>query len=233
MSNYARVSLGNGALPMSGQMGCKKVQSVEDFGQYGFQTDFMEYVASGTTLAGWVVTAVNSSTVASSDEIGGVLVATSDTSDGDGIQMQQSEVFKPADAKEIWFAAKIKVADADQTDVFVGLTTTDTSILASNPDNMIGFILADEAADLKYIVRASGTGDAVDTGTDLVDATYVTVGFKVTGTSKVDMYVDDVFVASVTSNIPTTELALSVAMLTGEAAANTLSVDFVSCYQSR
>ena len=233
MANFVRTPDISNGVDMGALAGAKRVQALEDFSGYGYATDFVEHVPAGTALSGWVVTAVNTSTVASADEVGGAITILSDTAENDGLQAQQSEIYKPTAGTDIVFSTKVKLLDVLASDLFVGLAKTDTTILASNPDAMCGFILADGAADLKYIVRDAGVGAAADTGVNLVNNTYVVLGMKVYGTTKVEFFVDGEKVATVTTNIPTENVALSIAFLTGDASANSVTLDNVVCFQSR
>jgi hypothetical protein len=67
----------------------------------------------------------------------------------------------------------------------------------------------------------------------LVDNTYVKVGFKTSGASKVDYYLNDVLKGTLQTNIPTALMKLSLCFLTGEAAANSLFIDYVVVAQDR
>lgn len=151
---------------------------------------------------------------------GGAIQWFAAANEDDGLQSQSNEAFKLESGKPLYFGADIALLEKTQSDAFIGLATTDTAILASIPDDLIGFITHDGDANLDYQVRKDGTGDAVDTGVDLVDATFVTVEFYFDGTS-VYVYVADALIATVTANIPDdTELAVSIAYLNGTAQAS-------------
>ncbi len=199
--------------------------------------DFEDYtpswLTSTTTIPGWTATAVGASTLVMADNVGGVLQLTSAAIEDNGIQIQtDGEIILPATDKDIWFEAKVLTNDPLQTDFFVGLCTTDTSIIATNPDNAIGFWLIDGAADILFEV-ADGTGAPIDTGSDIVVNTFIRLGFYVESNTRVTPYINGVAGTAVTANIPATELALSFALLTGEGSANRLDIDWYRYVQLR
>jgi len=199
---------------------------------FGFYDDFINKLLSSTTYTGATVTAINSSTLVDGGVEGGVLVMTPDTSENDGIQMQFGEAFKLDSDSNIAFGARVALADADQMDIFAGLAIADTTILGGVTD-CIGFKVADGSANILYQVnKDSGDTSGTDSGADASDATYVNLECIITGESKAEFYVDGDLKATATSGFPNDEvLAPSLAVLTGEGAANTLSVDWAYFYQ--
>ena len=209
--------------PFTGQP-CKNV--------FGYENDFVRWVADE-----WTATEVGTSLQNLKDEANGVLDLTSGAVENDGTQLQlggtgdtetTGESFLPAVGRNIWFEARVKSDDVAEHDFFVGLAIQDTSVIASVPANIIGFVTHDGDSLLDFIHNAS-TEVSIAT---LAANTYVKVGFKITGTSLCEYYVNDVKVGSVTNDIPATEMKLTIAQLTGEANAATLSIDYVACYQT-
>lgn len=154
------------------------------------------------------------------DVLNGVLELTSAaTTDDDGASVQGNEIFKAQADKSIWFETKLQCNDADQTDICVGLTVN----FATNPEAMLAaadricFQVNDGNASILCKTEASGTETSTDSGVDLVDSTYVTLGIRVSGTGQVFFYVDRKQVAVHTTNIPTTELALAAMSVSGSA----------------
>lgn len=209
--------------------------------EYGQYDDFAPgFITSTTTYPGFTVTEEgNGGTLVMADEVGGVLQLTADgTAENDGIQMQTHEFILPAADKHIWFECKVKGNDVIQTDWFIGLCTTDTTIITGNPADIIGFHSHDEDVNIDFEVSATaGAGTPVDTTSDLTDDTWVRLGFWVNGLTSVVPYIDGVANATATSttvaNIPAVELGLAFACLTGEAAANTLEIDWYRIVQLR
>ena len=202
-----------------------------------YKNDFTDWVADS-----WTVTEVGTSLQKLTDERNGVLALTSGASENDGSNLQLGgtgdgetvgECFLPAVGKNLWFEIKLKSDDVTEHDFFVGLAIQDTAICASYPADLIGFRTDDGDALLDFTSASTAAGATSDTGIHtLVNDTYVTLGFKVTGTDKIEYYVNGVKKGQ-TSNVPTTEMKLSIAHLTGEANAATLSVDYVVVAQDR
>ena len=194
---------------------------------------------SQTCAGPWVVTATEAAATASSGILnlhllGGGCEMQSIATEDKGIQIQQGEAFTPTAGYKIAGGCRIASDDIDQVDFFVGLTTTDTSICASRPDDAIGFSSADASAALQYNVSKTGgtsAATAMTTAVTLVDATYNDIAFVVTGTSKVEFYVDGVLNTTVTDDIPTVNMGFAIAMLSGEGATNNITLKNAYCYQ--
>jgi hypothetical protein len=184
-------------------------------------------------------TLVNGSTFAHDDTAGGSVTLTCDTAENDGIQLQLGDELGGA-GENVSFAAEyftyfgcqIQVNDADQVDAFLGFAITDTTILGGATDS-IGFRTVDESATLNFVLEkdSAETLNQVDT---LVDATDVTLEFYYSG-SNVYVYVDGtltVTIADTDVGFPNDELLrLSIALLTGEAVANTLTIKWLRFFQ--
>lgn len=154
------------------------------------------------------------------DVLNGVLELTSAaTTDDDGASIQGNEIFLPAANKTIWFETRLQCNDADQTDICAGFTVN----FATNPEAMltaadrICFEVDDGDASILCKTEAGGVETSTDSGVDLVDSTYVTLGIRVLGTGQVFFYVNRQQVAVHSTNIPTTELALAAMSLSGSA----------------
>lgn len=168
--------------------------------------DFNEPIITGGELLGWTNTAVevgtgDSTVIAQTDVIGGAVRLDAADNENDGVQLQSDTVFYLASADRMYFGARWKISEKTQSDAFVGIAVTDTSILAGNPDDMIGFITHDGDANLDYIVRESTTGTAVDSATDLVNDTWITTELYYDGSS-VYIFIDGSQTAIITANIP-------------------------------
>lgn len=190
-------------------------------------------LASTTAYDGFTVTAITAGTLVMADAVGGWLNLTGGAADGRGIQMQSDgEMFLPAANKDIWFEARIKVADADDIDWFLGLASTDTNIFSTDPTELIAFRGDDGDANIDFQVRNGGTGAQADSGTDLSDATARILGFHVIGATSVVPYINGSAQTAVTSNMPTAEMALTFGMLDGATtASNTLGLDWYRIVQ--
>jgi hypothetical protein len=81
----------------------------------------------------------------------------------------------------------------------------------------ICFEVDDGDASILCKTEAGGTETSTDSGVDLVDDTYVTLSIRVTGTGIVQFFVEHKLVATHTTNIPVTELAVAAMSLSGSA----------------
>lgn len=204
---------------------------------YGAFEDFCpSNIQTTTTYWGWDVTpsGVGEGTLVMADEIGGVLNLVPAAVDNQGIQMQwDGESILPAANKDIWFEARVRcTTDQTETDWFIGLATTDTSIVATPPNAQIGFWSHDADDNIDFVV-ADAAQAPVDTGTDMVLNTWINLGFHVTGVTSVTPYINGVGQTPVTANIPAVEMAVSIATLTGEGASNIFAIDWYRILQIR
>jgi hypothetical protein len=169
--------------------------------------DFVEVHLASSLLVGYTNTAVEAgtgtSTVIVQDDVqGGAIRLDAAANENDGIQCQKDGLcFKMTSSDRLYFGCRWRISEKTQSDAFVGLAIDDTTILASNPDDIIGFITHDGDANLDYLVRESGNGTAVDSGTDLVNDTWVITEFYWDGSS-VYIFIDGSQTAIVTSNVP-------------------------------
>lgn len=171
------------------------------------------------------------------DTVNGVLELTSAaTTDDDGASVQGNEVFKAQADKVVWFETKLQCNDADQTDICVGLTVN----FATNPEAMLAaadrivFQVDDGNASILCKTESGGTETSTDSGIDLVDDTEVVLGFRVEGTGQVGFYVNRSLVATHTTNIPTTELALAAMSVSGSATGTrSTKVDYIFAAATR
>ena len=189
----------------------------------------------------WTSTEVGTSLQDIEDIRNGELRLTSGDTENNGNNLQlggtgdtetTGESWAPAAGKNLWFEARIKGNDVDQNDIFVGLHNEDTTIVARGSD-YIGFTAVDESASLNVQSAASSVLSTELGVHTLVDATWVTVGFKVTSTDKVEFYVNNVLKSTLSTNIPTALMKLSISSSTGEAGANELDLDYIVVAQDR
>lgn len=193
---------------------------------YAYDNDFFQYAAGD-----WTITAVGgAATQALTDAVGGRLLLTNGAADNDLISMQLgAEAFMPAVGKKIFFETSFQVNDATQTDWLMGLVVTDTSPLTTT--NGIFFRKDDGTTSIGAIVCRAGV-ESIETGLAInANATDVKVGFVVNGTSTTDFYVNGVYAATITGNVPTTEMRVTMHIQDGEAVAKSMSVNYVRCYE--
>ena len=129
----------------------------------------------------------------------------------------------------MYFGTKLAINDVDQTDLFIGLAVTDTTLLGGVAD-AIYFESVDGSATLSAVTEASSTETQSDSVGTLADDTEIELEFYWDGT-KVEFFVNGSSVATSTTNIPATQMRVSVHFLTGEATANTCTIDWIRCIQ--
>lgn len=185
----------------------------------------------------WTVVKDSSATVALvADTHGGEVALTSAaTTDDDGASIQGNEIFLPAAGRTIWFETRVKLADAEQQDMFVGLTQN----FATNPEaaltasNRIGFQKNDGSALLVCKTEVADTETSTTTASSAVAATYVRLGFIVNGVSNVEFYVDRQLVAT-HATVPATELAPALFSLSGvDTDTKSLTADYILAVATR
>ena len=202
----------------------------------GYFNDFHSWVSDA-----WSATEVGTSLQYIADLRNGVLRLTSGGSENDGTQLQlggtgdsetTGESFAPAANKNLWFQTYIKSDDVTQHDLFFGLHVQDTAVIASLGADYIGFMTDDGDALLDVRSSASSVISTEAGVHTLVNDIYVKLGFKVTGTTKIEFYVNDVLKSTLTT-VPTGLMRLTMAHLTGDGSANSVDIDYIACFQDR
>lgn len=195
-----------------------------------FFDDFDTYIATN-----WTVTETQAgATQATTAGDGGLLLLTNSAADNDVNQLQAQETFKIAVGKKLWFAARWKVSNATETDVYVGLIITDTDIVGGVSDGVY-FRKADDATALTHVLELNAAETSASVGTIAAD-TFYTTSFYYNGRDSVEVYLDGVKVASHTTltNLCTDEeLAVTLSLTNGSAAAHTMTVDYIYAAKER
>ena len=197
--------------------------------------DFDDYVA-----AEWTITETGTGTRAVGNLDNGILVVTNAAADDDANFLQWSgstaagtvETWKFVANQPLWLKTRLKISDATQSDLVMGLQITDTTPLAVSDG--VYFLKADGSTTLNLLVTKNGTSTTT-AATTMVDDTYVELGFAYNGADKIDVYVNDVRVGtSVTTNLPDDEeLTISFGIQNGEAVAKILSLDYIMVSKQR
>lgn len=192
-----------------------------------YWNDFL--TAQDYAATDWVVTETQAGATQAiaADEVGGAILLTNSAGDDDVNQLQSAEEFvKLAVGKRLWMEARVKISDATQSDLFIGLATTDASIIAGTTDS-VGFRKLDGSTTLSSITE-DNTTETTNTAATVVADTYMKLGFYWDGVNAVKFFVDRNLVATHTANIEqTNKLAVTVTLQNGEAVAKTLTVDYV------
>jgi len=242
MSTMAAAStLGVGFSPLLwGDCPLDKIKSDPGLGIHYFN-DFLNAENTVDTEA-WEDSSVTTGTLSLVAAEGGALIADSagNTTADDGAEWQLLNCrFLPAAGTNIWFEARVKMNDATDQ-YYVGLAATDVTLMASGVlDDVVdkcGFFHEAASTDDKIssvTARTSVDDKTVDVAAN-ADGTYMTVGFKITGITTVDFYVNGALVESgaVTANVPNAAMCLSlVSKIEGTGADAELTIDWIQIAQ--
>ena len=202
---------------------------------YTYFDDFFEY-HSGI----YTITTTEAGSGNASEEItsgaGGQLLITNDNADNDLDFFQlKGESFKWDSSKRMFFSARFKTNDATQSEIVMGLQITDTTPLDVTDGIFFLKIDGDTQPDL-IIEKDNSSSLSVLEMNAMEDDTFVTLSFEydpldvATGGAVFRAYQDDVQVGEITgtTNAPDDEdLTISFGIQNGEAAAKTLTIDFI------
>lgn len=234
MANPSRFTSGVSTAAPSAPLGALPIPDPTKI--VGIYEDFHRYAAGD-----WTVTETQAgATEALADAFGGALLITNTDTENDVVAMQYvKESLTIRAGYKAWFTARFQCNDVDQNDIIFGLYVTDTDPLAGVTDG-IYFISVDGSASVDLYVRVDDAVAVSSTGLGtLVDATNMRVDWYYDGGTTVTGYIDGVAKASLTltaaqlAALDDETLALSLAMYAGEAAANTLQVDWIGAWTER
>lgn len=201
---------------------------------------FVEYMEHFTDYNAndWTITRTNGAATlalaASSPCVGGVLLITDTNADDDAVSIQKlGHSFVPTAGSRIWFEIMFQASEATQIDLLAGLVVTDTSPL-SNTDGVY-FRKDDGDTAIDFETNASSVA-STETAIGTFSAnTYFKLGFKITGTSLVEYYINNVKQGEFTSSIPTVPLRVTFHMQDGDTGAAlgalTSSIDYIRVVQ--
>ena len=202
--------------------GCQLGFNSHLFAEY--RNHFYNYVAGD-----WTITETGSGSRIVTDEVGGVLLVTNAAADDDANRFQLvGEAFKPAAGKRIWVEGKFKISDATQSDFLFGIGITDTAPLATA--DAIKFQKDDGDTNIDFLI-SNGSVDTLLPAVGTIGTSYIKYGFKITGTDKVEYWIDGIKKGTSTVALPATEMRLSMLIQNGEAVAKTMSVDYIHAVQ--
>jgi hypothetical protein len=187
----------------------------------------------------WISTQATAGTNVAGTLAGGVLTMNAGaTTDGQGPQLQLAGIdFLPAANKDLWFEVKVKNSFTTG-DMFFGLAEIDTTLVASSDAttaNHIGF--SSFTGDGIFLRDANKASTRVNTGAlhTLVADTYVRLGFKVTGVTSIQFYVNGVATGSTvaTASIPIVGLTPSFTVHATGTNQDVVDIDWVKIFQLR
>lgn len=227
------------ATPARFTNGVSTVGKTDVLGDYGlpdptawhtYFNDFDTYAAGD-----WTVTETQAgATQALTDADGGALLITNTGTENDLVGMQLvPESFTFEAGKKLIFKARVTLGEATQSDFVIGLHVTDTSPVASAPSDGVYFRKDDGDTNWDFEVRASSAQVGGASAVATASTTAVELAFAYDGASSISYYVDGTKIGDIDGTPPTTELALSFAIQAGEAAVDTLTVDYVFATKER
>lgn len=196
--------------------------------------DFDTYLASDWTIT-TTEAGTGSATEALADGDGGLLVLTNAAGDNDLDFLQLvKEGFKYEAGKQLAFNIRFKTNDATQTDIVAGLQVTDTTPL--DVSDGVFFLKEDGATTISFIVEKDGTQSTLTLPNSLADDTFMTLGYVYDPKDqKFHVFQDNVLAGTVVNtNAPDDEeLTVSFGVQNGEAAANSMTIDYVGAMKER
>ena len=202
---------------------------------YTYFDDFFEYHSGIYTITTTEAGSGNASEAITSGA-GGQLLITNDNADNDLDFFQlKGEAFRFDSTKRMFFSSRLKVNDATQSEIVMGLQITDTTPLDVTDGIFFLKIDGDTQPDL-IIEKDNSSSLSVLEMDAMEDDTFVTLSFEydpldvATGGAVFRAYQDDVQVGEITgtTNAPDDEdLTISFGIQNGEAAAKTLTIDFI------
>lgn len=200
--------------------------------------DFATIASDDTTgdPTEWTVTVVEAgagfSTAVVTDRVGGALLITAAANEDDGWSMQLGAAAGESILLDgnypLYCGIRFALGDADQSDFLFGVAVTNTALLGGVTDGMY-FRSIDGTAVCNFVTEKNSVESETAIAT-LVDDTYITLEFLFDGVS-VTAYADGTEITS-TAAIGATfpndeEMRLSLEFLTGEAVANTCTVEWL------
>ena len=202
---------------------------------YTYFDDFFEYHSGIYTITTTEAGSGNASEAITAGA-GGQLLITNDDADNDLDFFQlKGESFKWDSTKRMFFSARFKTNDATQSEIIMGLQITDTTPL--DVTDGIFFLKVDADTKPDLIIEKDNTSTLSILEMDAMeDDTFVTLSFEydpldvATGGAVFRAYQDNVQVGEITgtTNAPDDEdLTISFGIQNGEAAAKTLTIDFI------
>lgn len=215
-----------------------------------FFEDFHDWANDGSDTADrpWVDTFVSVGSASSiapvADEPFGAVVFTAGSNDNDGAQAQwHTENFTITSGKKTWFKVRFKLSEATQSDFLLGLAVLDTTAIDVAGDGVtdgIFFQKDDGSTTITFQVQKDATtGQLRDTNVGTATTSYMSLGFEFDGVRYVKVFRDDVLVDTVdltttlSTYLPNTPLAVTLAYLAGAAGGSTMTVDYVFAAQER
>ncbi len=142
--------------------------------------------------------------------------------------------------RDIIFEARVKFDDANDTRWFIGLATTDATGTTIGPildgvNDSIGFRQdGDTDIDIDCITEDDTNETTTDSTVNVLDDTYLTLTFVVSGTSNVKFYIDGTLQVTHTANLPDSGAVLTPTFeVHSPTASSTIEIDYIYVGQAR
>lgn len=164
---------------------------------------------------------------------GGQLLITNTSADNDVASIQHvAASFTFAANRKAWMAFRLKASEVTDFEILVGLAAVDTSPIASLPADGAYFYKADDAATWAFQTR--GSSAALQTSSNLatqVVNTFQKLAMYYDGGVTIQLFIDGAKVGTITGAsfaalFPTADLAVTIAVQAGAAAAKTMTIDY-------
>jgi hypothetical protein len=195
----------------------------------------LRYGTDFTTAKEFTVTAIGADTIVQAVTAGARALMTTAAAENSGLNIQLiGTPFQLATNKPCYCGAKVTLGTADGSDFFMGLGSTDTTIIAAHAISVgasaVGLYSLSAATFYAYNeIHANTVATLCATARD---ATAHVLEFLYDGNGTINFYIDRVLVASHTTYIPTVVMAPSIVLQSSAgAAAETCSVDWMRCIQ--
>ena len=161
---------------------------------------------------------------------GGSILLTCGGTENNGVSIQlKGEPFMLTADDPAYFGCKFHALDVDQSDIMIGLCITDTTPFAGLSDGVY-FLSADASAAMTFVTELNNSATST-TGATLSDNDETFVEFYWNGTS-LEGFIDGTSLGIVTTTLPTDEaLTPTIAILTGEGTANTMTITYLNAIQ--
>lgn len=201
-----------------------------------FKTYFNDFLTiKDFNSTDWTTTEVGNGTQVLTDSDGGELVMTNAAADNDSSTTYPSTEFVQLAAnKKMAFKARFKVSDATQSDVFIGLSTKDTTPIGGN--DQLAFVKLDGTTELTLRMEKDNTATETATGINLADDTYIIVEMLYDGKSAVEVFANGAKITTIARDdnfVDDEPLTVAMAIINGEAVSKVMTVDYILVVQER
>lgn len=199
---------------------------------HAYFNDFDVYTAGDWTETATSVGA-GTSAITIDDSDGGVALVTTAANEDDGIFIEsQGESFLLESGKKTWIKARLFVGDAIQSDLIVGLHSTDTT--PQDATMRFFFESVDGSAALYFNNDNNTTDSDSSTVATLADDTWVVLGAYWDGVSSIHLFANGAQITTMTGiTVPAAEMAIGFGYLNGAAGAETAGLDYLLISKER